>query len=351
MPRVFVVASGGAAAFRNLCASPYRYLLEQLSELGEVTEHLQSPGPQDVLVAFEPSAGIHEFAEAMPSGIGRKHMIVREPRIVRPDLYLSKTRALFDHSWAQSRSWARELGGEFFFTPLHIPAQRADISRAAWEGRSKVPCLLLANKYSAVAGEMYWLRRALMAESERRELPIDAIGSGWDMSGFTKARKLARASATALQSGLLPRIKATDLSLPNKLPHTVRVMGNVEDKYATLSTYQVAFVPENSREYVSEKLLDAVVAGCIPIYVGGNIADFGFPEDMCLTPEPTAEAMWNAAEEVAGWSWEKRSWCLSTGKEYVHSQNFIEAWRNDNSLRSLGARIVSKARAGPEGAS
>lgn len=345
MTRVFVIAIGGEGAFRQLRASPYRYLLEQLSELGEITPHLQSPGPQDVLVAFEPSARIHKFVEAIPSGIGRKHMIVREPRIVRPDLYLSKTRALFDYYWVQSPSWARALGGEPFFTPLNIPEERADISHAAWERRSNVPCLLLANKYSAVGGEMYWLRRALMTESGRRELPIDAIGSGWDISGFTKVRKLARASSTALQSGLLPRIKAADLRPRKQFPYTVRVVGNVEDKYAALSKYQVAFVPENSREYVSEKLLDAVVAGCIPIYVGGNIADFGFPDGMCLTPEPTAEAMWDAAEEVAGWSWEKRSGYLSAGQEYVHSESFIEAWRNDNSLRSLGARIVSKVRA------
>jgi hypothetical protein len=345
MPRVFVIASGGDAAFRDLRASPYRYLLEQLAGLGEITPHLQSPGPKDVLVAFEPLASIREFAEAMLSGTGRRHMIVREPHTVRPDLYSSRTRAAFDHSWAQSPSWARELGGEPFFTPLHIPEELADLRRDAWEGRSNVPCLLLANKYSAVGGDMYWLRRALMSESGRRDLPIDVIGSGWEMSGFTKARKLARASATALQSGLRPRIKATDLSLRNRLPHTVRVMGNVEDKYATLSTYQLAFVPENSREYVSEKLLDAVVAGCIPIYVGGNIADFGFPEGMCLTPEPSAEAMWDAAEEVAGWSWEKRRECLAAGQEYVHSQSFIETWRNDHSLRSLGARIVSKVKA------
>lgn len=152
MPRVFVTASGGDAAFGQFHASPYRYLLKQLAELGEVTARLQSPGPQDVLVAFEPSTGIRKFAEAMPFGNGRKHMIVREPRIVRPDLYSRRTRAVFDHSWAQSPSWARELGGESFFTPLYIPHERSDISRSVWEERSNVPCLLLANKYSAVGG-------------------------------------------------------------------------------------------------------------------------------------------------------------------------------------------------------
>lgn len=342
MARVFVMLDGGVPAFRELEGSPYRSFLEQLSLLGDVTPHPRSPVPEDVLVAFEPNSEIMSFARAMRPSLGRKHMIIREPKIVRPDLYSRRVRSGFDFIWAQSPTWARELGGESFLSPLHIPDGPAEIHRSSWETRSPVPVLLLANKYSAVRGEMYWLRRGLMRESGRRGLPIDVIGSGWQMNTAARVSKAAKACATAVRSGLIPRLKIGDLNVGRQFPTTVRALGNVEDKYSALASYQVAFVPENSREYVSEKLLDAVIAGCIPIYVGGDLSEFGFPEGLCLTPEPTPEAMWDAAEEVARWSWERKSEHLEIGQAYVHSDRFVETWRNDHALSDLGARIVAR---------
>lgn len=341
VPRVFVIAGEGESAFDQLRTSPYVHMLSQLSQLGEITPHLLRPVPQDVLIAFEPTPEVVRFAASMRAGLRRKHMIVREPKMVRPDLYRKSLRRHFDCVWAPSPMWAHDLEGETYATPLHIPDVRADIERSGWELRSSVPVLLLANKYSAIDGEMYWLRRALMKESGRRGLPIDVIGHGWDMARFTRIRKMTKASLTAMQSGLAPHVKLADLSASGGFPDTVRVIGSVNDKYSTLAKYQVAFVPENSRDWVSEKLFDAVVAGCIPIYVGGNLSDFGFPAGMCLTPEPTAEALWDAAEEVSGWSWSRRKECLEIGQEFVHSAAFVEKWRNDHSLKSLGSRIVS----------
>jgi hypothetical protein len=45
-----------------------------------------------------------------------------------------------------------------------------------------------------------------------------------------------------------------------------------DDKLAYLSHYRFNLTPENSnhKNYVSEKLLDAIYAGCVPIYQGGD---------------------------------------------------------------------------------
>ena len=346
MTRVFITLDGDISSFHQLERSPYKHMLEQLRVLGEITPDLCTPAPEDVLVAFEPNREVLNFARSMQPDMGRRHMIVREPKIVRPDVYAKSARSCFDWSWALSPEWADELEAEVVATPLHIPDAKADLECSRWELRSPVPVLLLANKYSAIEGEMYWLRRALMQESGRRGSPIDVIGSGWDVSQSGRVRKILKASMTAMQSGHLPHVKWSDLSPRSGLPDTVRVVGTVHDKYSTLSGYQVAFVPENSCDWVSEKLLDAVVAGCIPIYVGGNLSDFDFPSGMCLTPEPTPEALWDAAEEVLGWSWGRRKECLEIGQDFVHSVDFVKKWRNDHSLRELGSRIVSAVNAG-----
>jgi hypothetical protein len=47
---------------------------------------------------------------------------------------------------------------------------------------------------------------------------------------------------------------------------------------------------------MSEKLFDALIAGCIPIYVGPDVASYGIPRDLVIEVEPTVMSVASGIE-------------------------------------------------------
>lgn len=63
--------------------------------------------------------------------------------------------------------------------------------------------------------------------------------------------------------------------------------GATDNKRETLAGYKFSFCYENSRydNYITEKLFDCLIAGCIPVYIGApNVADY-VPADCFIDPE------------------------------------------------------------------
>ena len=60
-------------------------------------------------------------------------------------------------------------------------------------------------------------------------------------------------------------------------------LGAPGDKRKALENYRISLVIENSTEFLTEKLFDSFFAGCIPVYVGPNIKQFGIPSSLVVT--------------------------------------------------------------------
>lgn len=85
-----------------------------------------------------------------------------------------------------------------------------------------------------------------------------------------------------------------DMDLYGKQPYGVGTLkqypffrGAAESKRDTLTGYRFSFCYENSRypDYISEKLFDCFLAGCVPIYIGApNVTDY-VPRDAFIDPE------------------------------------------------------------------
>lgn len=63
----------------------------------------------------------------------------------------------------------------------------------------------------------------------------------------------------------------------------------IEDKWDALAPYRYTIVYENfvCPLYFSEKLTDAWLAGCMPIYIGGNALEDFFPSDSFIRIDPS----------------------------------------------------------------
>jgi hypothetical protein len=59
----------------------------------------------------------------------------------------------------------------------------------------------------------------------------------------------------------------------------------IDNKFDILTNSDFHLVIENSSTYVSEKLLDALISGAVPIYIGPDLKPYGIPANCVITPQ------------------------------------------------------------------
>jgi hypothetical protein len=139
-----------------------------------------------------------------------------------------------------------------------------------------------ANKFSFVRGQQYSLRAKVYSNSNLTDL----YGFGWDRSGINNVLKLAK----ELQIAVLGRSnKITFACLASFRLMPLNFIGQAGDKLEVLSRYKVSVVIENSSEYMSEKLIDSILAGTIPVYVGPPVEIFGIPPGLVVEANPNLQ--------------------------------------------------------------
>lgn len=117
-------------------------------------------------------------------------------------------------------------------------------------------------EWHARRAELYSWRRALARAAEKNLVPIvDVYGRGWGQAIET---------GKVMHSGDRPYRCATNAPLPNP-----KILGPGTDwareKRAFISAYRFTIATENYRGnlgYISEKIIDPLLAGCVPVYLG-----------------------------------------------------------------------------------
>ena len=180
--------------------------------------------------------------------------------------------------------------------------------------RRQRAALVNGNKFSWMSGELYSLRRRLIAV----EGNLDVFGSNWELSriGRVKTNSLELLRALATPSRLRFGARDAFLRPPN-------LMGTVEDKLEALAGYKVCVVIENSFELVTEKLIDAWMAGCIPVYVGPNLQNINIPNGTYVYAEPSVGSIQAAINKALEMNWEEFNQSLQV---WLSSTRFTERW-------------------------
>ena len=156
--------------------------------------------------------------------------------------------------------------------------------------RSNRLVIINSNLVSIRNGELYSLRRDAIFRCEF----IDVYGHGWNKSFASKLKNIL----IEIRGLYRYPTKISFKGLKKYLKRTPRYQGVSLNKQETLSNYQYALVIENSFEFFSEKFFDALVSGCIPIYVGVDLAKFQIPEDLYIKAAPNVDSIARAFNEA-----------------------------------------------------
>ena len=251
-------------------------------------------------------------------------LVIQEPSVVRTQ----NTKVRWRKRFASVIEVGRPVTKKMYLWPALYLRDFEKYSRTIKMDKC---CMISSNKMSFVNGELYSLRR-LAAHANP---VIDTYGHGWDSTHTSRLRQVAYEALVSLTGGSLPRLKG----LARFFNHEVNTCGSVSDKLEVNSLYKVSLVIENSAEYMSEKLLEAVSAGSIPVYVGPPVEDFGIPTDLVVQVGPTRAAVLEGIERALSLDYEDwRSKCSA----WISKPSTISDWslethwlRIEHALRGL----------------
>jgi hypothetical protein len=227
-----------------------------------------------------------------------KVLVRQEPKLVLPKNYDEDLVIRFDHiidigksreDLSQNINWPQDLS-------YHFDAVNSKKTKFV---------LINSNLLSLKDGENYSLRRKVVAEIQT----LDLYGFRWNNSCFDKLLTFAKELKK-----YLPKIYLVKL---NGLKCYFRTfdnfLGEVENKREVMSLYKYSLVIENSCDYVSEKLFDSFLSGCLPVYVGSDLSKYDIPESLYIQAEPNLEdikskMIYAQGVNHAEWSIRLRSW-------------------------------------------
>lgn len=222
----------------------------------------------------------------------RLFMIYWEPLVTYPRIHSKVIRNKYGTVFTPSKLWASNLRGEYFYFPQ--PESNGQIQKFAdWNNRKNSALMVLANKFSAVRGQNYSLRRLTdKIKNERGEFLVDLYGSQWNQGLFYDFRHYFG------QLIRTPINKIDFLSWLNLGKKQKNYFGSVEDKIKVSSNYKISLVIENSSEYVSEKLFEAHQSQTIVIYIGAQLVKEDINPEIAISCRPIIKEIEDQIQKI-----------------------------------------------------
>ena len=258
----------------------------------------------DVVIVFDCDRRTEVALRSLKDDV-RKVLVVCEPNVVWPMGSNARVVSLFDDVAWMGRppregmgvfNWPQRLDIE---PELFFKAERRD---------SEIP-ILNANKISAVRGELYSLRR--IAASLLPEVSLHGVD--WNWSYPKQGKRVIHALGQALSN----RQALSSSWLRYVLSLRATQDKSVQNKSEFLAGYSRCLVIENSVEFLSEKLFDALAAGTYPIFVGPTIENFGLPNWLCSEADPNIASIEEAIRaskmvDLEAWRQDAFNWLTSS---------------------------------------
>jgi hypothetical protein len=220
----------------------------------------------------------------------KRILILWEPRTTNSSVYRRLVISRYGYVFVPSREWLSGKNVKYFNWPQR-PARGSDIDLPALSSRKEKAIFIAANKVSIIAGELYSLRRQVLSDERVNKL-IDVAGPGWNQSSLYIYKNVAK---QLIKNGHADSFKK---NLSELNPRVTNHLGFIKDKNSLIQEYQVSLVIENSLDYVSEKLFDALDAGAVTVYVGGLLTNFELPPTLAIQVPPNCTKIMHEVERL-----------------------------------------------------
>ena len=200
-----------------------------------------------------------------------------------------------------------------------------------WNKRKSKLVLIAANKVSATSNSNYKLRRRIAKQMSPQE--IDVYGGLWNSSLRNRVSHRLAVGLYSIRIGYFPNLIALYGSLFSNYRNYLE---EPENKHLIIQKYKYSLVIENSSDYCSEKLFDAILNGSIPIYVGPKNNQISLPENLyysCNGSVGEIRRILNSQQEKTV------NDMLDSMKSFLQSKNFREDWTSERVYEGIAQKI------------
>ena len=330
----------------------FLHLSSSLKSLGiQITQSLESA---EILISINHSPShlkhFRRFAET-----NKLKVLVRlEPQATYPIQYVKRTIRRYDLVLTPGslRNDTRRIMWPYFYQPNPLrPSNSAPTlarlgsqafswdSHEKWSARPLKLTLIASNKVSPTSHNNYGHRRRAVKDLSSGGL--ETFGEMWDWSFPLKIRERIKVAWGATKSGYFPNPFALAEGLVSTYPE---VRGKVEDKHSIIQKSKYSLVIENDNQYVSEKIIDALVGGSLPFYIGGNLEAVGINPKVVRRVNDFDEVI-DTIESLTPAQIEE--WRRSTHR-LVASSEFIDSWSGDKVYERIASIIIETFQSQPD---
>lgn len=284
-------------------------------------------------ISFEHSSNsLKLIRKSVP--VSKRLLVVFEPPAVNPAQHSLRVRSLYAKVLVPSRLQVRQANEIVYFGgALHDQNQfESNLSEFVQnDQRSSAFCLVQQNKFSLVKNSNYSLRQKIAEAFQKTNLPLYVAGRYWDIPRSRLLLEQLFALRVALMAG-----SAIDWSLWRwnslRSSGTLNLVGEVESSVAFASRHSVALVIENDPSYVTEKLFNALQAGCAVIYCGPDLKEFGVPQGIVKQVPCEVRAVLDAAELITP---DEIASLKSASLTWLQRYDVRETWGYENSFNRI----------------
>ena len=283
-------------------------------------------------------------------------LVCLEPYAVYPSQYSAKILELYAVIHSPGNPTFTDVNGQFIPWPYEATANplkpcddglslrshveenvlKGLFSYDNWINRKYFVTLINANKVSPVKNENYGLRRVYAHDLPENLLAV--YGDLWTSSISKKIVHRLIVLLFTLKSGHLPKI----LNIYGNLHWKYKsARGPLENKQLTLQTSKFSIIIENDSSYISEKLIDALINGCIPIYFGPKNIDSIIPTGTYLELPKNSGDLIPMLENLSEMGIRN---LLGNIQMFVTSEEFILRWDKKNVFTQLASSIDNQMR-------
>lgn len=298
----------------------------------------------DLVALSDPSAEYYVALDFSPKALksitriprNRRLLIAFEPRAVNPAQHTKSIRNKVAKTFVMSPDQLILQSDEVIqLGPFQDPR---DIQRrvTTQTGSPRLPqvVILNENKFSFVTRNQYKMRYLAILELVKAGWIVNIGGKNWSRGFFWQLREQAITLLVNLKAGAT--VNLLMYHSPLRKREEIKVVGHVENGLDFLSKFDFALAIENDPQYLSEKLLNAIAAGCVPLYVGSPLANFNIPESVAITVKGKNGDFEGALSDL---NEEKISSIREAGRDWLASDGVIDYWSHDQALMNMANAI------------
>lgn len=235
---------------RDNCLYPLYLLRQKMGEAGiDLSTQDINPLNGSTFVIY------NDMPPVLPARIAgqKSYLLALESVAINSDNYDIRKYDAFDAVF----TWNDTLVNGKKIHKINYAFDPRDIERGNAEAKTGFACMIANNKSSVFPGELYTERRKAIAWFENnRPDDFELFGAGWDKYLF---------------EGRFQRLNRLDVLTRMLAPRHISYRGRVAVKKDVLKRFRYSLCYENAASangYITEKLFDAFLAGCVPVYLG-----------------------------------------------------------------------------------